>query len=322
MTLPLAVEQALAALHPRIAITGAGGWLGMVLLELLEQRLDDVLEERVVCFGSTTRRLTLRSGRRVLQHPLSELPALAPAPTLLFHLAFLTKDRAEQMSSDEYTAANRSISDLVVGSLDRIGAAGVMVASSGAAAFADDSKKSDAMRLYGRLKREEEERFGDWADQRGLPGVISRIYNVSGPYINKHAKYALANFIMDALAGRPIQVRAARAVVRSYVAARDLMVVALSRLLCGTGGAEHFDTGGTPLELAEVAAAVAEQLGSAEVVRAEITDQSSDIYVGNPVRWNELLHSFGLTETSFPRQIQDTAEYMQLAPAPDMLRNG
>jgi nucleoside-diphosphate-sugar epimerase len=64
------------------------------------------------------------------------------------------------------------------------------------------------MRLYGSLKREDEERFAAWADAAGKRAVIARIFALTGPYINKPGAYAIASFLADAMAARPVEVRA------------------------------------------------------------------------------------------------------------------
>lgn len=311
LTLPSSLGHQVRNSDYRLLITGAGGWVGMALLELLEDCLGSALHDRVACFGSSNRTLRLRSGTSILQHPLSALCDLPPRPSLLFHLAFLTKDKAEELSQDSYIAANQSISQLVVGELERLGVAGAMVASSGAAHFVDDPTRSPALRLYGRLKRDEEELFSVWSQQHQRTAVIARLFNLSGPYINKHSNYALASFILDALAGRPISVRAPRAVVRGYVSIRDLIALALGLMLQDDKSLFQFDTGGTPLELEEVARKVAGLLGPVPVNRAAIADTQPDIYVGDPGVWNSLLAATGIDATPLSMQIRSTAEFLE-----------
>ena len=130
------VEQALAASPARIVITGAGGWLGMATLELLEAALGPDFAARIACYGSTCRKLRLVDGTIVEQSPLAEMAMLDPCPSLVLHLAFLTKDRAEAMAADDYAAANRKLSATVLAALDPIGAEAVFVASSSVAGSA------------------------------------------------------------------------------------------------------------------------------------------------------------------------------------------
>lgn len=297
----------------RIAVVGARGWIGRTVLTLLKEALDaDAFENRVAAFGSTAGVVELDGGVTMAQRPLTDLAGLAPRPTLLLHLAFLTKDKVADMDADAYAEANRALSRQVFEALGPIGADRVFVASSGAAAFADDPDAAPDLRLYGGLKREDEEMFAAWAtaSPAARRAAIGRLYAVSGPYINKHDTYALASFILDALAGRPIEVRAPMPVLRSYVAVRELLSVVFAALLSPEGEtALRFDTGGEPLELGEVAATVAGALGG-EVLRRPITQERENRYVGDDGAWRTLLARHGLEPLPLDRQILETAAYL------------
>ncbi|NBC38178.1 NAD-dependent epimerase/dehydratase family protein [Novosphingobium sp. FSY-8] len=289
-----AIAQALADEDRRIVITGAGGWLGLATLDLLAGALGaDAVEKRVRCFGASDRVLRLCDGTPILQRPLADLAWLPNEPTLVLHTAFLTKDRAEAMNEGEYRAANAAISQTVLRALTPIGADAVFVASSGAAAKADDPAASPAMRLYGAMKRDDEALFAQWAQDTGKAAVIARLYALAGPRINKPGAYALASFALDALAGRPIAVRAPRAVVRAYAPIREVMSLVFALMLRG-GGVTRFDSGGTPMELADVAAIIADLVPGGRVDRAPITDPASDIYHGDGDAYAALLAAHGI----------------------------
>ncbi|WP_341712390.1 NAD-dependent epimerase/dehydratase family protein, partial [Erythrobacter sp.] len=230
-------RNAVRADDRRILIVGASGWIGRVLLAGLYAALGaDQFFARVACFGSRMRRIKIGGGVEVEQRPLLDLRQLQTRPTMMFHLAFLTKDKVAGMARDDYVAMNRALSTQIRQCLDEVGVDRLFVASSGAAALAEDNDAAEDLRIYGQLKAEDELLFSTWArnkDDRRV--VITRIYSVSGPFINKHETYALASFILDSLAGRDIKVRAPYEVVRSYVAIRELVSLALMQLLAANG---------------------------------------------------------------------------------------
>ena len=168
------------------------------------------------------------------------------------------------------------------------------------------------MRLYGKLKLEDEARFAKWAAAGGKRAVIARVFNLSGPYINKQSSYALACFIADALAGRPIEIRATRPVFRSYVAISELMSVVLGALTDGEAGAVMFDTAGDRIcEMADIAKTVALGLGhQTHARRPPMVGDAADLYLGNGEAYAGLKQSFGVLPVDFPTQIGDTARYM------------
>ena len=303
-------RDALRASGHRIVITGAGGWIGLATLELLQQCLGPDFQRRVVAFGSADRILTLRDGTEVAQRPLAEVPELPAQASLVLHLAFLTKDKVAHMDEAEYVRANRALSQTVLDSLDAIGANAVFVASSGAARSAGDPAAAPAMRLYGSLKKVDEDAFAAWAEQGDRRAVIARIFNLAGPYINKHETYALASFILDAVEGRAIYVTSTREVIRGYVAIRELMSLVFVLLLDGPRGATRFDTGGEPMEMQEIAERVAALLGPVPVQRASQVSGPADRYVGDDASYRALLERHGVESIDFDTQVSETAGYL------------
>lgn len=136
--------------------------------------------------------------------------------------------------------------------------------------------------------------------------AIGRIYSVSGPFIDEHETYALASFILDALAGRPIEVRAPMRVLSEAMSRCTnwfrwcLPPVAAegSALLC-------FETGGEALELSELAARVAVRVGG-HVNRAPISSLTSNHFVGDPQAWSALLARYHLEHLPLDEQIAET----------------
>ena len=166
------------------------------------------------------------------------------------------------------------------------------------------------MRLYGELKRDDEQEFANWAETRSKTAVIARIHNISGPHINKTNSYALACFIIDALEGRPISVRASHDVWRGYVALRELASLAFAALLEGKPGVAFFDTGGEPIELGALAEAVARQIGNARIDRPTRASATTDRYVGNRAAYQSLLEHYGIPHVAIEQQIAETIEFL------------
>ncbi len=311
MALPTALAVRLRESHWRFVVTGAGGWAGMATLDLLYAALGGQASRRVLAFGSTARELLLRGGGRVQQQPLAALAELASAPTMLLHYAFLTRDRVAGMSLQEYVAQNRAISEFVERFARGPGVDAALVLSSGAVYARDGSLERDLQaNPYGMLKLEDETRFARWAAERGATLVLPRLFNLSGPYINKLDTYALATLIRAAQAGEPMRIRAAHAVVRSYTAVEDLLAVSLWRLAQGVRGVVRFDTAGErEVEIGELALEVKLALGSAvPIERPPLDGAQVDRYVGDGSAYAELLDQAGIVPLLLQRQIARTAD--------------
>lgn len=304
------VAKALQKSEHRIVLTGASGWLGRATLDLLQDALGDAFAERVFCFGSRPAELRLSNTQQIMQRPLIDLSDLPCQPTYLIHLAFLTKDRAETMQEPDYCAANRAIRQLVLEALDPIGVEAAFIASSGAACFVDDPLAKPAMRLYGRLKREDEDAFATWSEGHGKSLVIARIFNLSGPHINKLPSYALSSFILDALAGRPVTVQARHDVRRSYVAIRELMSLVFALLLEQRAKIIRFDSGGEDIELGELVSAIASPLGCS-IERPNRSNGAADIYLGNDQIYQRLLNQHRIDRVPLAEQINETTAFLK-----------
>ena len=313
VTLPAALAGQLRDSHWRVLVTGASGWLGRAALELLAHGFGPGWPGRVEAFGSSARRLSLRDGAEIEQRPLSELGAMPPRPSLLLHFAYLTREKVAGMSPDDYIATNRAITRTVLEAGARAGVERAVVTSSGAvhAALAAPASPDPAL-LYGRLKLEDEALFAAFA--RAAPGrraLAVRLFNLSGPYINK--PYALSSFIEQAGAGH-ISVQARSPVTRSYTSAANLLGVGLGHLL--SDGAEPFlcveTAGEREVEMDDLAEAVRAVVNpSATIVRAAPDGSPADRYVGDGRAYRALMRRHGVTEDPLARQIADTADYLR-----------
>lgn len=300
----------------RFVVTGATGWLGRATLEMLASALGDSFQERVAAYGSREQKLQLSSGQRLSVEPLASLLSRPDeTETYLHHFAFLTKDRVAGMPEQEYFDRNRAISRQVRGVLGRHNIRGVMVASSGAVYdFLAGSRRDTSASPYGQLKAEDEEQFTAACAAAGVPLVIPRIFNLSGPYINKLSAYALSSIIVDVLRGGPIRLMAQQPVLRSYVYVGDVVELC-TRWLLERPTPDHltFDSAGKEVvEIGELARRVRTVMGADNMTidRPEMTSSSENRYVGDATMLRRLAGEYGFVLTPLDEQIRHTAEYV------------
>jgi UDP-glucuronate decarboxylase len=316
LSFPSFVTEKLRSSGYRCVVTGGGGWIGQAVLEMLEGALGEQMAERVSIFGSSDRSIQLRSGCKLMYRNLDHLDEIGSAPTLFVHCAFLTKDRLADTGVESFVAGNRAIADRVAEAIERSDARGIFVPSSGAVYKRGTQVLEDdiAANPYGMMKLEDERRFGRLAAQKRIPLCQPRLFNLSGPFINKPELYALASMINMVLAGAPIAIFAPHRVVRSYVHVGDLVALGFAMLLApGKGNPAVFDTAGDEaLELGELAALVRDTLGrpDLQIERSSGAAGKDDIYVGNGLEMVRLMQNYGLTLKSMDEQIRDTAAYL------------
>jgi UDP-glucuronate decarboxylase len=298
-----------------VVVTGGGGWLGLATLEMLESSLGEHFVSRVHVFASDRRTVRLRSGIGVDVSPLAELSKLSVGPHLLAHYAFATRELISRLGLADYVARNEEISQTVAGHVARTRPVGMVILSSGAVYLGDEL----ATNPYGVLKARDERRFLDAVGEacKGEPAprvVIPRLFNLSGPYLNKPSHYVLGSIIRDIGRGGPIELQATHPVVRSYVHVRDLVELAFAIML-GDGPTPigPFDTAGErEIEVSQLAELAASVLGKPgiEIRRPSINDSTPDRYVGDSARIDSLCRAYQVEMRGLPRQIEDTAAFM------------
>lgn len=301
-----------------IYITGCSGWFGRCLLEALVDTLGHpAFQRRVRPFTSSGRAVRLRNGLEVATRPFDSLTDQDDAHSVLLNFAYLTKEQAAGMPLDDYLAANRRICDTVFAALDRLGCRGLLMPSSGAVYRPDVRNASTTTsNAYGQLKLADEDRALAWAaGDTARRAVVCRVFNVSGPYINKYSDYALSSIIDSTLKGEPIRIRTPRRTLRSYVAVDELLSLFLGMLLAPSQESVVFDSAGdTVLEINDLVTAVADTLGRTVPLERPPLQADEDRYLGARAPYAALLDRYHVAPVALPDQIRQTADYIRQFP--------
>jgi UDP-glucuronate decarboxylase len=299
-------------------VTGASGWLGKATLEMLRQALGVEFATRVTALGSHSSQVTFADGQTCPVQALLGWQLPRGQQFIIFHYAFLTKDKVGGTSTEEYISRNETISSVVRGWVEAGNVRGVVMPSSGAVYDYLHTKSRDpAALLYGQLKYNDEVAFSTACKKASTGLIMPRVFNLSGPYINKFDSYALASFIFQILSAHPITIRARRPVIRSYYYIGDLIELCLQLLLKQTAAAtECFDVvGDETVELGELAQRVAAVLAIKKpgpLQRLPMNeDEVEDRYVGNRERIEELEMYLDIHPMPLDVQIKATSLYIE-----------
>jgi nucleoside-diphosphate-sugar epimerase len=310
--------RSLVGSHRRFAITGASGWLGRSALALLADALPrHDFVGAVTAYASAAKMIAMPGHPPVGARPLADLARGVDRNTVLLHFAYLTRERSFDHLSD-YVAANVAITGQVIAALDQ-GVAGVFLASSGAVYEPGGGLAVDLLRNpYGTLKHIDELAIRQAAESTGAACTVARIFSLGGRAMSKPRHYALGDFVLQTLAGRPIDVRAAHRVIRSYSLADDVVTLGLATILrpASTSGVT-FDTGGDEIEIGDLAVRVQRLLGRTDlgIIRPQLDDRAPpDRYVGNGESMTALSRHYGLPLTGIDGVIRDTAFGLQDPP--------
>jgi UDP-glucuronate decarboxylase len=302
-----------------LVITGASGWFGRCLLEALHSAMPRAtFDERVLPFSSRGAEVRLRGGQSIQTRHFSELRQQCPEQSVLLHFAYLTKEQAVGRPLVDYIQANRDITNAAIETLSAQRISAFFMPSSGAVyrPAADEPQYTEA-NAYAKLKREDEKRAFEWCQEASdRRAVICRVFNVSGPYINKYSDYALASAIDCALRGVPITIRTPRRTLRSFTAVDDLLSIVLAQLLDPHGPhTPLFDSAGAQVvEIDELVAQVQATLGTTVTLQRPPRVDEEDRYLGEPHPYLDLLARYHVASATLDEQILQTAAYIRQFP--------
>jgi UDP-glucuronate decarboxylase len=314
LSFPPSVAASLRDSVLNVAVTGAGGWMGQAVLEMLESALGESFSSRVAAFGAASRKQELRSGTRIAIRPLADIVTLSGGAWLIFHCAFLTRDKLGLEMAETYIANNRAITRQMADACQQLDVRGVFMPSSGAV-YRKDGALDDDMDAnpYGVLKLEDEKIFAGIAARKNCAAIMPRVFNMAGPFVNKTHLYALASMIEAAQSGGPILIRAPHKVMRSFMHVKDILSIALAQMLdAPVKGAFVYDTAGEKVvEMADLAREIAAIIRPDVAINRPPADETKqDIYVGDATVIHTLARRYVIFLAPLDAQIRDTADYL------------
>lgn len=299
----------------RFVLTGPSGWIGQAMLDALARALGGRLDGRVAAFGSRARTMELPWGEPLKVRALETITPDDVAGAHVIHLAYLTKEKAEQLGAAAFAAANDAIDDALLAAVGAAAPASLFVASSGAAALAE---RGTDLHAYGLAKLRQEARFLQWANALGLPAIAGRIFNLAGPHINKVRSYAISDFALQARDDGEIRIQAPVPVFRSYLHVEDLCALVIGAARHGIGRPGPIDLcGAEAVEMADIAALVARASpGSPAIRRGPVDFSRPSVYLGDPTHAKVLAMELNLDLKRFAVQVTDTINWLGRSAAP------
>jgi len=255
----------------RLFLTGGTGFFGTWFLQALAAAREHFhldLEATVLTrdAAAAAARLGALPGVRFLEGDVRSFPFPPEPHTHLLHLATPASSGFQTTPAGELQAIITAGTARVLECSARAGVTRALLASSGAVY---GTQPPDLERIpedypgppvdltpYGAGKREAEQLAAP-----GLAPVVARCFAFLGPHLPLDQHFAAGNFLGDALAGRPIQVRGDGRPVRSYLYPTDLITWLVTLLVRGQGGRAYNVGAEEAVSLGALAEAVAALTG-------------------------------------------------------------
>lgn len=303
----------------RVAVVGASGWVGMALVDQILAA--GLTPDRLRLFGSQAQPLSLRNQALSVE-PLGTAPPLGAGEWLVLHAGVIGADRVEGGDLAEVRRRNDAMLRQVLSLAETGEARRLVLTSSGAARHPDAG--APAKQAYARMKRDHELDAAAWAARTGRTLLIPRIFSLGGPYINHVPAYALGDFIVQCATAGAIVIGADVPVVRSFVHVLDAARGILDMAVDEAETEAPFDVClGRPVELQELAEAVAAALGKTALIeRPPIKDTVGDVYVGEGGRFQRAVARRAEPPASLDVIIADTIAYLRSVGALGLIAPG
>jgi len=288
----------------KIVVFGASGWLGRECISLLSSSLRKNFSSKVILVGSTNKSIKVNQQN----YEITSIDDLGHQTNvdLVIDLAFITQEKLEQLGEKQYIQLNQELRKKIYDFIYERKPKYVYFASSGAADVDFISvTKSNSKRVYGELKLASETELKKISQELDFNLLVNRIWSVTGLQMQDYSKYAIGNFISQALSTNEIKIKSSDQVLRSYIDAEDLFKVCFHELFLNKF--TLLNSGGFQTTLFDLASLVLKVLGSSTAQNPNSTEKEpGDDYVSKDFKLNDLALKQGLNLQSLKDQIRNT----------------
>jgi len=292
----------------RILVNGANGWLGKNISESLWNIFGENFSSQVLLTGSRDGILKLQNGSELEFYKWTEELIYEFRPTHVIQLAFKTRDHVGEISNEEYVSLNEEIINRALWMISLPSTQGFIHTSSGAALGETASDKLTDP--YGYLKKLEESSYSNVCEQNGKSYLGVRVWSTTGRYIKTGGLFAIESLIGQAMSSGDLSINSQGEVWRSYADAREILLASLIALFSGAQG--MFNSGGTTVEIGELAEVVASNAPNSEISISRISDPevSANVYTSIEPSIEQILMANDLAYSSLSQQVANTMQYL------------
>ena len=292
-----------------VVISGGTGWIGKSLVEQVTKS-KFCMPEQIILISSTAKSIEISN---IIYNSLTwENFEVDSQVNTYFDLAFQTQDKLINFNESNYIKENETIIENSVEFIKNHKPKSIFLASSGAIYGKNYVSAPKPVSVYGKLKYRQEVEISKVASDLSLNLLISRIFNISGGYINKFETFAIAQMIGSATNQHRIEVFADHQVFRRFSDVNQLIRLILKLLTTGSNCV--FDSGGPLIELRELADRIKKIVNpSAELHLNEVNvNTSPDDYYSRSDQYEILLKErLGEVSINIDEQILKTFDYIK-----------
>jgi hypothetical protein len=278
----------------QIIVYGANGWLGRSALSVLHR----IYGGHILAIGSKDSEIIIDLERHHVFKAENSFSKIKDN-SLFLNFAFLRREKIKEIGIESFMDQNHEISKFASETIKSGSIKTFINLSSGVAGYVEHSQSNEP---YAKLKFDYENIFGTITAESNVNFLNSRIYSISGRFINEFNHLAISNFIQQAKIKKSIYVKSPET-LRNYVCAEDYVSVLLG--LSNLNGYLSIDSGGTVVNFMDLAKTISEKFSNCDVLLDDEQVASPD-YLGDSDRFNKIANDLKIPLKSIEDQVSQT----------------
>ncbi len=304
-----------------IVVTGATGWVGRNILEVLQNMIP--AEE----FNSNV--LALASKKQIIKSSayshnksiditvenLNIFPKICKQTNKIYliHCAFITKNYISKFNTKDYISNNLLITDLICEGISQSNNIKAVEISSGEASIFDDivfnniNHKEINNAPYAYLKKREEVEMS-----KLIQPLILRIYALSGKFVRNPKIYALSNMLLQTIKRKPLIIDTTKEIQRSFGHAKNISELACCWLLSNKKPSNlPLSAVSYTTNIRSLARIISDKYDLNQPIIKLNDYKLIDSYTDSEVNFLHKLDEFNIKVTSFDKQIEETYFFLK-----------
>ena len=273
---------------------------------------DSLAQHHFDAFGRSESEILTDSGNSIKNQLFDLKKITSKAYDVFAPLAFATRDKALQMSNQDYIDFNKAIIIDAVKVIRAGNVGSVLNISSGVVIQKSEIQQRDSSySIYANLKRFQEELFLSACNSVGIPFVNCRVFSLSGQDMKEPSKYAIGNLLHQAISKGSIELNSKSSVVRRYMDSRDLMRLLLEYVR--RGNSVTVESGGEKLDLIQLARHILKLYGHSpdSITFTDTKETKSNEYFSSENHFEKIAGELKYTLAGITDQISNVAKSLE-----------
>jgi nucleoside-diphosphate-sugar epimerase len=292
-----------------IVIFGASGWLGRECINILSRILQNDFKNKVILVGSKHKVITM-GNKRFDVRSINDLEDIKSVD-MVIDFAFITPEKFFEFGERTYIEMNKELTSKVLSFIKSKKPKYIYYSSSGAADLDFNyATKNLSKKIYGQLKYLAEIELESLSREISSHLLINRIWSLTGFQMQDYSKFAIANFINQALETGKILITSSDQTLRTYVDASDQLEICFNKLF--ESKISLINSGGFQISLFDLANLIYKVLSiKRNQTRNFVEKLSGDDYISKDFILNELGTLYGIELTSIEGQVKNTIDLIK-----------